>query len=196
MNYRTRTILAAAMAALLAAQAPAEANGTGNLGNWVKQQLQGHAGAHIGRSPSQLATAARAVGNEGVKSSYANAHIARQTTVQLIRKNRAQVDRWLTRNAGKPNSRLVLGNGTQTLGGLNRGQGRIGTAVTGTGRSIPAYGARVVLGRDANSSRGYRIQNSYPTVAQSTSRQLNAFRGTPAGQMRQQFNAPPRMPRR
>ena len=201
MKARSRTRLAITMLALLAIQSPAQADGTGSLGQWVNQQLHGHAGGHIARSPSQLLAAARAQAagsrsGEGLKSSYANARIARQTTQQILRQNGARIDGWLARSRGGPNARLALGNGngTRALEGLNRGQGRLGTAVTNTGRSIPAFGGRVVIQRDATSPRGYRIQNSYPTVARSFPNQLRTFRGTSAGQVRSQFGTAARVP--
>ncbi|MBW4985155.1 hypothetical protein KZZ07_21665 [Mameliella sp. CS4] len=186
--------------ALLVMQSPAQADGTGSLGQRVKQQLHGHAGNHVSRSPSQLLAAARAQAansrsGEGLKSSYANARIARQTTQQILTQNGARIDKWLSRSRGGPNARLTLGdgNGTRALEGLNRGQGRLGTAVTNTGRSIPAFGAKVVIQRNATSPRGYRIQNSYPTVARSFPNQLRTFRGTSAGQVRSQFGAAARV---
>jgi hypothetical protein len=203
MKARRRIRLAIATLALITIQSPAQADGTGSLRQWVNQQLQGHAAGHIARSPSQLLAAARAQAagsrsGEGLKSSYASSHIARQTTQQILRQNSARIDGWLARSRGGANARLALGNGNgaRALEGLNRGQGQLGTAVTNTGRSIPAFGGRVVIQRDATSPRGYRIQNSYPTVARSFPNQLRTFRGTSAGQVRSQFGTAVRVPPR
>lgn len=193
-----KTLSLAFATALLLASAPVHADYATPTGDqiakmaraqWVGKELaraSQHSKLHAGQSANKLRAAADQSGK--IKSSFTDKKTAVKATQHVIQAERAKIAKWLASSKGKPTSRLTLGTQSKSpLGGVNMGKGRLGAATLPGGKSIPSYGARVVLQRDPKSKLGFRIQNAYPVVARSTRNQLKTFRGTPAGQIGSQF---------
>ncbi|MDJ0994335.1 MAG: hypothetical protein QNI90_12220 [Dinoroseobacter sp.] len=165
---------------------------------WVGKELKRsttHSRNHYGQTRSGLKSQAAA--SDKPKSSFADKKTAIKATRKLIQANSKEIAQWL--KTAKPGTVKAIGTQTKKpLAGVNMGQGKLGTAATPGGMTIPAYGARVVLQRDPKSKLGFRIKNAYPVVARSTPKQLKTFRSTPPGRMGSQFRRvapPPRLPR-
>jgi hypothetical protein len=190
-----RTAIAAALvlatSPLHAASAPLTADQIAKMASpqWVGKELARktqHSKTHAAQSAAKLRAAADASGN--IKSSFTDKNRAVKATRQIIHVERETIAKWLKSSQGKAFSRITLGTQTKSpLGGVNRGKGQIGTATLPGGTSVPSFGARVVLQRDPKSKLGFRIHNAYPIIARSTANQLKTFRGTPAGQISNQF---------